>query len=279
MKPGAILTDAGSVKSDIHRAVIAENMEACFIGGHPMAGSEKTGYENASAHLLENAYFALTPTAKTTEEDMKRLEQFVSGLGAIPVILSYEEHDYAVAAISHVPHLIAAALVNLVEDSDSPNETMKSLAAGGFKDITRIASSSPVMWEQICMENQSNIASLLDDYIASMQEIREHVSGGNASAIYHLFDKSRTYRGTFSERKPGLLPKTYKIYCDIIDEAGAISTLATILASNGISIKNIGIVHNREYEEGVLRIEFYDEFSLKQAINVLEKTEYTIYTK
>lgn len=277
MKPGCILSDVGSVKSDIHAAITAEGMQDCFIGGHPMAGSEKTGYDNASSYLLENAYYAITPTEATAPEDLARFEQLVRTLGAVPIILPCDEHDYSVAAISHVPHLIAAGLVNLVKKSDTPNETMKVLAAGGFKDITRIASSSPVMWEQICLENRENITKILDDYIAYMQNVRQKVADSDGAAVNRLFVESSAYRDSFSENKPGLLPKSYTVIVDIIDEAGAISTIATILASNGISIKNIGIVHNREYDEGVLRIEFYEEKSLEKAIALLEKYKYTVH--
>ena len=161
LKEGALITDVGSTKTGIHETVSQLNMEAIFVGGHPMAGSEKTGYENSTDHLLENAYYVITPTKKTTREQIERMKGIAAAIGAIPMVLDYREHDYAVAAISHLPHLIASSLVNLVRDNDSPEGIMKQMAAGGFKDITRIASSSPVMWEQICMTNTDNIKLLL----------------------------------------------------------------------------------------------------------------------
>ena len=150
IKKGCIVTDVGSVKGYIHRTVSELGLEECFIGGHPMAGSEKTGYANASDILLENAFYAITPTKATTQDMLARYIELVKLTGAIPVVLDPEHHDYSVAGISHVPHIIAASLVNLIKHSDDKNGTMKLLAAGGFKDITRIASSSPEMWEQIC---------------------------------------------------------------------------------------------------------------------------------
>ena len=141
-----IITDVGSVKTDIHREVTALGMEAQFIGGHPMAGSEKTGLANAREFLLENAYYILTPTAQTDPAALEDFKELVASLGAIPMVLDYEQHDYATAAISHLPHIIAYSLVNLVKSCDDRQETMKTIAAGGFKDITRIASSSPVIW-------------------------------------------------------------------------------------------------------------------------------------
>ena len=141
------------------------------MGGHPMAGSEKTGYENATDHLLENAYYIVTPTALSSETDADRIVAVAKLIGSIPIVLDYHEHDRIVAAISHLPHLIASSLVNLVKDSDTHDELMKRLAAGGFKDITRIASSSPEMWEQICMTNTGNIIDMMGDYIASLKQI------------------------------------------------------------------------------------------------------------
>ena len=161
IKADCIITDVGSVKENIHKIVIDVDLEAQFIGGHPMAGSEKTGYENSSDRLCENAFYAITPTSKTNETKLMEYKQIVSDIGAIPVILPYTEHDYVVAGISHLPHIIASQLVNLVHDNDVESHAMHQLAAGGFKDITRIASSSSAMWEQICMTNTENIIDLL----------------------------------------------------------------------------------------------------------------------
>ena len=279
IKDSCIITDVGSVKTNIHEAAIELDMEKNFIGGHPMAGSEKTGYENSSDRLLENAYYAITPTALSKQEDIDMLVSIVESMKAIPIVLSYEEHDNAVAAISHLPHLIASSLVNLVEDSDSENQTMKILAAGGFKDITRIASSSPVMWEQICMTNSKNISALMQKYIDELSKVKEDLDTLNGEAINSMFEKSCSYRNSMSDQSSGLIKKSHIIYCDIIDEAGAISTIATILASNSISMKNIGIVHNREYEEGVLKIELENDSDMEKSIALLEKYRYTVHKR
>lgn len=197
IKDSCIITDVGSVKNNIHKAILDADMERQFIGGHPMAGSEKTGYENASPYLVKNAYYVLTPTDVTPKEKVEELTSIVSTIGAKPVILDCDEHDYAVAAISHLPHLIAASLVNLVKDSDSDKEIMKMLAAGGFKDITRIASSSPEVWEQIFSANSENIVSLLNDYIHSLELLKESLQNDNSRDISELFEKSRAYRNSF----------------------------------------------------------------------------------
>ena len=144
---GCILTDVGSVKNSIHEAVKKLELEEYFIGGHPMAGSEKSGFANAKAILIENAYFVLTPSEKVSQEKVTAYKDFIASLKAIPIIMNAKEHDFVTGTISHLPHIIASGLVNFVEQTDTANEYMKLLAAGGFKDITRIASSSPTMWQ------------------------------------------------------------------------------------------------------------------------------------
>lgn len=133
-----ILTDVGSVKTSIHEEVIRLGMEANFIGGHPMAGSEKSGFMNSKAHLIENAYYILTPSAKVAEEKVDAYKDFVSSLKALPVILDYYEHDHITGTISHLPHIIASTLVNFVHDTDSKEGMMKSLAAGDLKILREL---------------------------------------------------------------------------------------------------------------------------------------------
>lgn len=277
LKPGAIITDIGSTKTDIHKAVERLGYEDVFVGGHPMAGSEKTGYESSTDHLLENAYYIITPTARSTPEQIDRIREVALAIGALPLVLDYHEHDFSVAAISHLPHLVASSLVNLVHDNDSKDEIMKRLAAGGFKDITRIASSSPVMWEQICMTNTVNISRLLQDYIDALGVVQKELQEHDSASLYTFFDGARAYRDSFIDAGSGPIKKDYSIRLDIPDEAGSIAAVSTLLALNNISIKNIGIVHNREAQEGVLRIEFYEEDSITKAIQLLNRRGYVTH--
>lgn len=243
-----------------------------------MAGSEKSGYINSKAILIENAYYILTPSATVSTEKVDRYRNFVSSLKSLPIILDYREHDYVTGTISHLPHIIASSLVNFVHKSDTKDELMKNLAAGGFKDITRIASSSPVMWQQVCLKNKENISNILKAYIETLKGALASIDQGAEEELFTLFESSKDYRDSMPNSSAGPIKKSFALYCDIIDEAGGIATIATILASNNISIKNIGIVHNREFEEGVLRIEFYDESSSDNAAGLLQKYRYIIYT-
>ena len=275
LSPDCLLTDVGSVKTDIHKTIKAAGLEHQFIGGHPMAGSERVGFVNSKAVLLENAYYILTPTDTVSTEKLEHYRELVQILGAIPLILSYEQHDYVTAAVSHLPHVIASSLVNLVRDSDSSDGIMKMIAAGGFKDITRIASSSAVMWQQICLTNTENISKLLEELI----DFKKEIDTRNDDALYELFDSARIYRESFINTSSGPIKRDFAITVDIADEPGALASIATILALNNISIKNMGIVHNREFEGGVLTIEFYEEDSIEKAKNILTPKGYNVRIK
>ena len=277
--PDTILTDVGSVKGIIHKEVERLGMESRFIGGHPMAGSEKTGFEASSDRLIENAYYIITPGGEVALERLTDFTEMISSLGAIPMVLTSEEHDFITAGVSHLPHIIASTLVNLVRELDNDAEYMKTIAAGGFRDITRIASSSPVMWEQICLENHENISHVLDEYIKMLIQARCSVDNLEAETLYDMFANSRDYRDSIDTTSSGLINKTYVLYIDIVDEAGGIATIATILAMEGISIKNIGIIHNREFEQGVLKIEFYEEDAMKRGTALLKKRNYIVYER
>lgn len=277
LKENAILTDIGSTKRDIHEHVRQLQMTKNFIGGHPMTGSERTRYRNSRAGLLENAYYILTPEPDASQDKVEVMTELVQGMRALPIVVPCEKHDYTVGAISHVPHVISAALVNLVKNEDSEDQLMKMLAAGGFKDITRISSSSPVMWEQICLTNGDNIVKLLDDYIASLTTIRNQIENKDGESIFSFFDSARHYRDSFNETGRGSIQPLYTIHVDIADRPAALAEVVTLLAVNAISIKNVGITHNREYAEGVLLVEFYTENDRKKAAEILTTRGFHIH--
>lgn len=276
LRKDCIITDVGSVKEDITQAVNELQLSHQFIGGHPMTGSEASGYEHSRAFLLENAYYILTVTSTFNQERLHGFDEFIRSLGALTLIMSPQKHDFATACISHLPHIIAASLVNFASQADYEDETLKTIAAGGFRDITRIASSSPVMWQHICTTNKKEILHAFTLYQQSLSDFISSITDDEEEKIISLFTSAKDYRDNLPLRKNGVLPCAYEFYLDVADEAGAIATIATTLAANGISIKNIGIVHNREFEQGVLRIELYDQASMEAAEAVLAK-HYTIH--
>lgn len=278
IKDTCILTDVGSVKSIMHTAIASYDLEQHFIGGHPMAGSEKSGYLNSSEFLLENAYYILTPTNKVAKKQVSLFTNIIKRINAIPIALDPKDHDSITADISHVPHIIAAELVNLVKESDDPTEKRKLLAAGGFKDITRIASSSPAMWQNICLTNKDSIIHSLKKFQSNLDQVITALENQDSEYLYQIFESAGIYRNQIPNSK-GIIQRIYELYIDITDEAGAIAIIATLLGSNGISIKNIGIIHNREFEQGVLRIELYSEEALLKAKKSLQSHNYVIYER
>ena len=271
VKKDCIITDIGSTKGTILEELEKTNIN--FVGAHPMVGSERAGYATSNDYLFENAYYLLIE--KNNKENVEKVKEIILELKAIPVLVDEKEHDYIVAAISHVPHVVASALVNLVKELDDKDEKMKLLAAGGFKDITRIASADPTMWENICVENKLRIVEILERYIGNLKDIKEEIFRVENSKIYDFFKNAKEYRDSFVIKKINgqVLPALNII---IKDEKGAIAKVATILAENNINIKNIGIVNNRESMQGVLNIVFENIEEKEKGYIILKNNNYEV---
>ena len=162
-----------------------------------MTGSELSGYANSSAGIMLNARYVVTPTTATTKEQLDRFIFLISDMKSKPIVMNYELHDKTVAAISHVPHIIAAALAKVVEQEDDDEHHMHQLAAGAFRDVTRVAASSPEMWDQICATNSDAICTMLDEYINTLHEIKDNIQNKTPEYINDLFEHTRSYRNTF----------------------------------------------------------------------------------
>ena len=276
IKNDCIITDVGSTKKKICDT-LSNVKDICFIGGHPMAGSEQTGYKSAKAHLFENAFYIFTPINDVPQSKINQMTDIAKILGATPVVISPEIHDYTVAAISHVPHIIASSLVNTVKNLADDNGYMHSFAAGGFRDITRIASSSPDVWNSICQDNREPILKVLDTYIETIKELKKSLE--RKEDIYSFFESARDYRNTFESRNENTVCKFYEIAVDVVDQPGAIATIATLLSVNSVNIKNIGIRNTRDYNDGALYIAFENESHKNRAIDILKSMNYKVFNK
>lgn len=279
IKEDCVLTDVGSVKSDIYAAIHQHKLDDHFIGGHPMVGSERSGYDAANDRLIENAYYFVTPSATVSDSKVEDFRTFLEDLGAIPIIYSPERHDEITAYISHIPHVIASSLVNLVAAKEDDNGMLKQLAAGGFKDITRIASSNPVVWEHILLSNPENVVTGLKSFVNELNDMIGYIENENARGIYSFFDRAKDYRNSVPEHATGVIRMNYDVYLDIPDEPGALATAVTHIGDTNINLKNIGITHNREDNEGVLRLSFYDNDSAVAAAELLKRLGYQIYDR
>ncbi|MEN6314298.1 MAG: prephenate dehydrogenase/arogenate dehydrogenase family protein [Clostridiaceae bacterium] len=272
-----IITDVCSTKEEIARHVEKMPKPPCYIGGHPMTGTEKSGYSNSFAHLFENAYYVLSPGFTASARAQETVKGIVEGIGAIPVFMDAGEHDRVTGGISHLPHIIAAALVNLVNEQDNGSGKMKALAAGGFKDITRIASSSPEMWENIVLSNKGQVIELLKLFGKTLEEFLKILKNDDSAAIYRFFSGAKIFRDSISAQATGLLQPLYRLIVDVKDEPGIIGEIATILGNNNINIKNINVTNSREFEQGCLIIALPDTDSVNIAFDLLVNTGYKVY--
>lgn len=276
-----ILTDVGSTKyhlvREIDKLLQQIDKRVYYVGGHPMAGSEKSGYPASTPHLFENAYYMLTPMGNTPEFILFILQKMIERIGAIPLVLSASYHDFATANISHLPHIIASSLVHLVKDNDGDNRHLHALAAGGFKDITRIASSNPDIWTSICLSNKDQIQKVFKKYIHILQTFSNLLEEEKEDLLYCFFDTARIYRNTFSEGASHDTAKGHALHIDVQDKPGTIASIATLLSENNLNIKNIGIVNDREFEAGVIKIVFENKSAMLRATEVLSQHKYTIY--
>lgn len=191
-----IITDVGSVKGDIAKAVRGLGMTKNFIGGHPMAGTEQIGFEYSRSSLIKGAYYILTYEGDMTRERVDDFAEFLKPFGVKTTVMDSESHDLAAASISHVPHIVSAALVDIVAATDEADSDglCKKLAAGGFRDITRISSSSPVMWQSICRDNDAMILRQLNAYISKLNEFRAAIISGDDKLLLELFGTAKEYR-------------------------------------------------------------------------------------
>lgn len=275
--PQCILTDVGSTKNDIVSWIEKHPLPCTFIGGHPMTGSERSGYEASQSYLFENAYYILCPTAHATDVQISLLKELIEKIGGLPIVLDSILHDQITACISHVPHILASLLVNTVKKLDSDKKHMHLLAAGGFKDITRIASASPEMWQHISLSNSVEIIKILTYLENELGLLRQELEGEKGPKIYDFFLEAKQYRDSFEDRGLNPMLTTYELKLDVEDRPGIIATVATLLSKHRINIKNIGILNNREHQEGILEISFYDEESYLRSSKLLKAHSYTVY--
>ncbi|MDF2947473.1 MAG: prephenate dehydrogenase [Bacillales bacterium] len=280
LREDVIITDVCSTKGDIMR--LANELwqgKVTFIGGHPMAGSHKIGVESAKGHLFENAFYILTPQRFTSFEKVENLKKWLKGTKANFLVLDTEEHDYITGVISHFPHIIASCLVNLAKKHADQNPLINIMAAGGFRDITRIASSNPQMWKGIVKENRENLSNLLDEWIMEIKSVQSILSEENDQALTRFFTESKEFRDSLPVRSKGAIPAFYDLLVDVMDVPGAIAHITGLLAEQKISITNINIIESREGLLGVLCISFQTELERNQAKSLLQRNDYKTFVE
>ncbi|WP_156289229.1 prephenate dehydrogenase [Oceanobacillus salinisoli] len=265
-----IVSDVSSVKSTIiETAKTLTNKHIAFIGGHPMAGSHKKGIEAAKEYLFENAIYVLTPSIRSTEQKVETLKELLKSTSSRFVVLNPDEHDEMTGVVSHFPHLIASSLVHQAKKWQETHAFLPNLAAGGFRDITRIASSNPELWQDIFYHNREKLSHLMDEWIQEMKEIKALVENNEKSKMITYLRNAKNYRDGLPVKDKGAIPAFYDIYVDIADKPGAIASIVLLLANKKISIKNIEILEIREGITGALRLSFYTKETQQLSLYIL----------
>jgi len=273
-----IVSDVSSVKGSILEvANKLTNRRITFIGGHPMAGSHKAGIHAAKEHLFENAIYVLTPTNGCLNGKITKLKEVLAPTKCNFIILQPEEHDEMTSVISHFPHLVASSLVHQARKWEQVHNYLPELAAGGFRDITRIASSNPKMWQDIFAHNGNKMSRLLQDWINEMVTLKEFLDKNSKEEMITYLEQAKKYRDGLGKKKTrGALPSYYDIYVDIKDQPGAIASVVQLLASEHISLRNIRILEIRDNINGALRLSVSSQKDQQRAYDVLLKHDYEV---
>ncbi|CAB4871578.1 unannotated protein [freshwater metagenome] len=241
-----IVTDVGSVKGAIAAAIT----DPRFVAGHPMAGSELEGLDGADPTMFTGAVWVLTPTSDTADSTFAAMAAIAAELGADVVALTPDRHDQVVAVVSHVPHLAAATLMGLASERGEEHAALLRLAAGGFRDMTRIASGNPGIWLDICAENREAILSGLDGLIDGLRRMREIVRDDDRAALYERLRRAREARANLPVR--GTHPNELaEVRIPIPDRPGAAAEVFTLAAELGVNITSFEVVHSVEGNRGV----------------------------
>jgi prephenate dehydrogenase len=278
LKKGCLVTDVGSTKQTVvEQGRLLCNKGVYFIGGHPMAGSHKTGVEASKERLFENAFYILTPTKEVPTSKTIQLQNILKATRAKFIELDPVTHDRFSGLISHMPHIIASALVHQVAKAGENEPLVAQLAAGGFRDVTRIASASPSMWRDILLHNRELLLPMLSDWKDIMSNVEQMIQEEDEEKIYSFFSDAKQVRDQLPSKKKGALMPFYDLFVDIPDHPGVISDVTAILAEASISITNIRIIEAREDIMGVLRLSFRSEEDLNLAKVKLIDNMYDTY--
>ena len=270
LKEQVLVTDAGSTKWAICQAAETYLKPAGinFIGGHPMAGSHKTGAIAADVNLFENAYYIFTRTTATKKDAVARMTDLLSGLHARFIEIEPDEHDRVTSQVSHFPHVLASSLMNQAGTYALDHPFTNNFAAGGFRDMTRIAESEPGMWTSILLTNPSFVLERIAEFQDRLTEIAEHIQRKDSDAIWNFFEQGRQTRKEMEIHKRAGVDSFFDIFINVPDEEDVILMILELL--RGTSVVNIRInEENREDIDGILQITFKNKEDMDRAAQVI----------
>ncbi len=272
---GTIVTDIGSTKAELAELVKKIDFSGAYVGGHPMTGAEKSGLKASNPLLYENAIYILTNVNKANKTLVgQKLYPLLQSIKARTLLLDAVAHDRIMAAISHLPQILAVALVNLIGKKESEQLPYFELAAGGFRDLTRIASSPFDIWSDIIQSNKDNIDRVLKDFIAILQQLEL-----NLSNLQHEFEQANSLRNRLPKKNKGFLSPLVDVLVYVTDQVGVISKISNALADKGIDIRDIELLKIREKEGGVFRLSFANIREAETAVEVLNSVNFRAYIR
>lgn len=277
LEGGAVVSDLASAKREVV-SLFEEKLPpgVHYVGGHPMTGSEQSGVGFARSDLFRDRYYILTPTRTTDPGAYRRLHALLAGMGARVISMDPETHDRTVAVVSHVPHLLSLLLM---ENASRQRETMKNVftvAAGGFRDMTRIAASNPDIWLDICMANRGPIIEGLLEYGVSVRELVELLEERDTVKLRTMFEHAREARVELSGKAGLELAELFEVFLPVPDEPGVISRITTEVGALGINIEDIGIAHPLEGETGILSLKVLGDGKAEEAAGRLRALGYQV---
>jgi prephenate dehydrogenase len=254
--PGLVVSDVGSIKSRVVREVteVAPPGDVIrFVPGHPMGGGERSGPDHASASVVDGIVWVVTPSGQSPPDAVVLLEGFIRRVGAHPIRMSPERHDRLVAFVSHLPQLASSALMGLAATEEADEPEILLLAAGGFRDLTRLAASDPALWSEILVANGDEIVRAVDLYIERLRTLRDHIRGSHRADVRRAFAEAKEARLRLAA-KPQVRAGVAVLQVEIADRPGALADLTAALGSGEVNIEDLQIVHSPEGGRGTVHL-------------------------
>jgi prephenate dehydrogenase len=254
--PRAVVMDAGSIKMHVVQQVAAAadpgDLDR-YVGSHPMGGSERSGPEHAAASVVDGIVWALTPTGATSLDAITGVEGWIHRIGARPVRLDPGRHDRLVAFASHLPQVASTSLMGLAAAEEAGEPQILLLAAGGFRDLTRLASSNPSLWAEILLANRDQVAAAIDLYVDRLRALRDEVLGERRPDVVRTLEDAKQARLTMAT-KPTVRAGVAVLQVEIPDEPGALARITAVLADGAVNIEDLQIVHSPEGGRGTVHV-------------------------
>lgn len=280
LRAGSIVTDVGSVKRPVlDRAAAVLPSDVPFVGGHPMAGSERRGIEHADPFIFENATYAVCPATTSFDfpSDFPALYRLIRATGGRILVLDADRHDQIAATVSHLPQLLAVCLMNYAAERNREDDAFLRLAAGGFRDMTRIASSPYTMWRDVLVANEGPILDVLAGFASSFQRLRGRIGAEALDEVEQAFTSARSARESIPRDTKGFIHPLSDVYVYAEDRPGELLGIVRTLHDAGLNIKDIELLKIREGTGGAFRFGFNESQSADHAVSALTLANYTAY--